>query len=326
MSSPPAPSGSSGSRDQWLSIELRHLAALSAVAHERSFRGAADTLGYVQSAVSQQIAFLERLVGQRLVERSRGPKPVSLTEAGTVLLGHIHDILGQLHTAQADLDALSEGLAGTLRVGVYQSAAARIMPSLLTSFGRRCPGVELMTRETMTDSALFDLVEAGSLDVAFCEMPVKDGPFESEALGEDPYVLVVAARTRLARLKRITSARQLESVSLIGYNAGRAMTRIEDELRQHGVEPSFIFRADITSTAQALAASGTGAAILPRLSVDADDPAIAIVQLGRLLSPRRMGLFWHRDRVPGPGLQALRDIAQEVCTELDPANVVQLAR
>src|SRR5256885_14315151 len=72
--------------DRWLGIELRHLTALEAVAREGSFGRAAKSLGYTQSAVSQQIAALERIVGARLVERPGGPRPVSPTEAGEALL------------------------------------------------------------------------------------------------------------------------------------------------------------------------------------------------------------------------------------------------
>ena len=86
------------SRDSWLGIELRHFAALAAVAEERSFRRAADRLGYVQSAISRQIAYLEQLTGERLIERSQGPKPVELTEAGELLLNREDRAAGPIWT------------------------------------------------------------------------------------------------------------------------------------------------------------------------------------------------------------------------------------
>src|SRR5919106_457238 len=68
--------------DRWLGVELRHLAALQAISAEGTFGKAARRLGYTQSAVSQQIATLERIVGERLLDRPGGPRPVTLTEAG----------------------------------------------------------------------------------------------------------------------------------------------------------------------------------------------------------------------------------------------------
>src|SRR5881397_4329443 len=110
-----------------LGVELRHLAALEAVGRTRSFGKAARELGYTQSAVSQQIAQLERSVGQRLVERPGGPRPVDLTDAGRLLLRHADAIVAQLDAAQADMSAFAEGAAGPLRVGIFQSVGARIL-------------------------------------------------------------------------------------------------------------------------------------------------------------------------------------------------------
>ena len=103
-------------RKHWLGIEFRHLAALAAIAEEGSFRAAADRLGYVQSAVSQQIAFLERTLDVRLIERAPGSHPVALTDAGRLILGHFEDILVKLGAAWADVEALSHGRAGAVRV------------------------------------------------------------------------------------------------------------------------------------------------------------------------------------------------------------------
>ena len=101
------------SADGLVGVEARHLAALQAIAEERSFSRAAERLGYAQSAVSQQIATLERAVGLKLVERPGGPRPVSLTEAGEVVLRHADRLLARLGALRADLDQLVAGESGT---------------------------------------------------------------------------------------------------------------------------------------------------------------------------------------------------------------------
>src|ERR687883_1289756 len=116
--------------DRWLGVELRHFLALEAVAREGSFGKAAVALGYTQSAVSQQIATLERQVGQKLIERPGGPRPVSLTEAGRLLLTHAEAIAARVAAAQADLSALGDGEAGAVPVRVFLSVGERDLPAL----------------------------------------------------------------------------------------------------------------------------------------------------------------------------------------------------
>ena len=111
----------------WPGLELRHLVALQAVAEAGTFGRAAAALGYTQSAMSQQIAALEALIGQRLIDRARGQPRVELTEAGRLLLAHANAVLARLEAAQADFAAFGEGALGVLRVGTYQSVSARIL-------------------------------------------------------------------------------------------------------------------------------------------------------------------------------------------------------
>ena len=116
--------------DHLLGIELRHFAALQAIAEHGSFGRAAKARGYTQSASSQQMAALERAVGEKLIERPGGPRAVSLTEAGELLLKHAEAIVARMKAAQADLAAFADGEAGPLRVGTYQSVSARLLPTL----------------------------------------------------------------------------------------------------------------------------------------------------------------------------------------------------
>src|SRR5579862_9032943 len=126
----------------WTRIELRHLVALQAVAETASFGRAAMLVGYTQSAISQQIAALEEIVGERLIERSRGPRPVTLTEAGQLLVSHAEHIVAHLRAAQADMVAYQAGEAGVLRLGIFQSVGARVLPEVLRAFIASWPQVE----------------------------------------------------------------------------------------------------------------------------------------------------------------------------------------
>jgi DNA-binding transcriptional LysR family regulator len=300
--------------DRWLGVELRHLAALEAVSREGSFGRAATALGYTQSAVSQQIATLERLVGEKLIERPGGPKPVSLTEAGRLLLRHAEAIVARIAAAQADLTALHDGEAGTLRVGIYQSIGQRILPELMRRYAAAWPLVEVTLTESASDEELLQLVERGELDLTFADLPLIEGPFEFVELLRDPWLLVVPKDSPLADRATPPPLREIAQLDLIGFRQCRSMTQIEAALRR---PIEFVFRSDHNGTVQGLVGAGVGAALLPSLAVDPNDEATRQIELGPNVPPRVIAVAWHRDRYRSPAANAFTELAAEVCAELD---------
>src|SRR5918995_923114 len=302
-------------QDPWLGVEIRHLAALEAVAKEGSFGRAAVALGYTQSAVSQQIQMLERIVGERLLERPGGPRAVSLTEAGTLLLRHAEAIVGRLRAAQADMAALAQGLAGALRVGTFQSVGAKVLPEVIRRFLDGWPQIELELTESASDDELLRLVERGELDLAFAMLPTLDGPFETDVLLRDPYVLLVPADHELAGLERASLA-EFGELTLIANRACRSTALAEGELVQRGVALDVAFRSDDNGTVQGLVGAGFGAALVPLLAADPRDERIRVLELDPEIPPRRIALVWHRDRHRSPAVRAFVDVALEVCADV----------
>jgi molybdate transport repressor ModE-like protein len=297
------------SPNRLLGVELRHLAALEAVARTRSFGAAARELGYTQSAVSQQIAQLEKLVGQRLVERPGGPRPVDLTEAGRLLLRHADSIVAHLDAAKADMAALEEGAAGSLRVGIYQSVGARILPALLRRFQEEFPRIDVEVREETDAADLLRLLEHGELDLTFADLPLPEGPFESQEILVDPYVLLVSAKSELAERDTAPTLRSLAGVPLIGW---RSTDEPERYLRGHVPDLNVVFRTDDNGTMTALVADDHGAAVVPRLVVNPRNPAVIALPLGSRIPPRHIAIVSHRDRYRSPAAAAFTELAREL--------------
>jgi|SRR5215208_1096111 molybdate transport repressor ModE-like protein len=302
--------------DRLLGVELRHLVALQAVAREGSFGRAARSLGYTQSAVSQQIAALERAVGERLVERPGGPKPVSLTEAGELLLRHANAIVARMQAAAADLAAFSGGEAGTLRIGTYQSVSARVLPTLIRRFKEAWPKIDVQLIESALDDELELLIERGEVDLSFVMLPTRDGlPLETQQLLVDPYVLIVPADSPLAGRGAPPSLREIGDLPLIGYRQCRSMEGIEAAIRRVGREPQVVFRSDDNGTVQGLVAAGIGVALVPQLTLQPTDGSLEVIDMSGLLPPRLIGVAWHRDRYRTPAARAFVEVARRFCAD-----------
>lgn len=302
--------------DRWLGLDLRHLIALKTIADEGSFGRAAERLGYTQSAISQQIAALERIVGLRLIDRPGGPRAISLTEAGRILLRHAEAIQARLLAAKADMAALEAGDAGRLRIGTFQSVGTRILPTLLRRFSDAHPDVEIVLRESPSEPELLAMIERGELDLTFLTLPVEPGPYDSIELLRDPYVLVVPAGSPLARLQRVPTLKEIALQPLIGFSQCSSMDAVESHLAASGRTPDVVFRSDNNGTVQGLVGAGVGISVSPLLTVEEGDERVGVIDLQGRIPPRVIGLVWHHDRHRTPAADAFVESATDVCREI----------
>src|SRR5919201_1353913 len=122
-------------------LDVRRLRVLREVAARGSFSAAAEALSFTQSAVSQQVAALERETGTMLVER--GARGIRLTDAGRALVSHADAILARIEAAEEELAAIAGLRGGRLRLASFQSAGATLLPRAVAGFHHRPPQVEL---------------------------------------------------------------------------------------------------------------------------------------------------------------------------------------
>jgi DNA-binding transcriptional LysR family regulator len=298
------------------SLELRHLVARVTVGSECSFGRAADRLGYTQSAVSQQIAALERSVGLKLVERPGGRRPVELTEAGARLARHAESIVSSVQLASAEMASLAGGRSGSLRVGIYESIGVRLLPGIVRRLSEGSPGLELEAIEARNDGEQLERLAGGELDIAFTVVPLDDERFETLELRDDPFCLLVPSGSELGR-RGVVELEELAALELVSFRSCRCERHVEEYLAERGVELSPFFRSDDNGVLQAVVAGGSGSALMPKLAIDESDERVTVIDLDDRLPSRRLALAWSRERGLAPAARHFIDAA--AMTDLEPA-------
>jgi DNA-binding transcriptional LysR family regulator len=281
---------------EWIGLELRHLAALRAIADEGSFKGAARLLGYTPSAISQQIASLERIVGTEVVAREQGRKALGPTEAGRILLSHLDAIVARLNAAKVDVEELERGTAGHMRIGAYESVGVRILPEVMRRFLESHPKMRIEVVDASIDLDLLRSLERGVLDLAFTTPPTPAGPFESRTVLHDPWVLVAQKGSEHVDRGAPRSPNELAGLPLIGFRSARAIDRYIEPLRATGVSLDIVLRSDHSRVIHEFVAAGLGVALMPMLAVDIHDPRTDVIDLADLIPPREIAIAWHTDR------------------------------
>ena len=295
----------------WNGLELRHLVALVAVADHGSISRAAIELGYTQSAVSQQVAALERAIGAPVFDRPGGRRPLTLTEAGAALLEHARAVLGRLRMAEADLRSVLAGEHGVLRVGTLQSVGTRVLPDVLRRFHVERPQVEVGLRESHDPAVLLHLVADGELDATFAELPLPESGFAHEEVLVDPILLLAPADSPEARRPAV-AVEDLADLPMIGYRNSTCSALVA-ACFEVGIEPRVVFRSDDNTTIQGCVGAGLGYALVPLLAVDVDDPAVRVLALDPPSPPRVLCVAWSAERRPPASLEPFLACVRETC-------------
>ena len=292
-------------------VRIPQLTALRAVAEEGSFIGAADILMRSQAAISQQIAALERAVGQPLFDRPGGPRPVSLTPAGRLLLRHAESILDRLAVADRELADLASGIAGRLACGTFQSVSVRLLPQIVRGVRAKAPNLAISLVEHTSNEALIDLLVSGEIDVTFLEGEITDSRLHTVAIGTDPFVVVLPADDPHASDAAYPTP-ALATAPLIGEHDCSTQRRIDAGLRSLGVTPRYAFRSGDNGAMQGMVRAGLGPAVMPRLAIDTADPGIVFKPLDPPIPPRTIILATHRGATPLPAERTFSEIAVSV--------------
>jgi DNA-binding transcriptional LysR family regulator len=291
----------------WHGVELRHLAALQAVGHERSFSAAAAALGYTQSAISGQIIALERVVGARLVERIRGSRLVKLSEAGEILVAHAAAISARLDAAQSDIAMLRAGVGPTLRIGTFQTLSRAVLADALHMLSAEDRDAEITLRESYEPAQLLDLLERGKLDLAFTLLPTRDGPFVATELYRDEQVLLVRRCDPLAARPSIAIGELADDRVIVLGNGHHASARLQVD--------------DIASLV-ALVSAGVGVGIAPARAVVVP-PDLAAIELDGAPPSQVVAVAWHRDRVPSARARRFVELTAGAAACLSPRPLLR---
>jgi DNA-binding transcriptional LysR family regulator len=263
--------------------DVQRLRAFMLVTDLGSVSAAANVLGYTQSAVSQQIAALEREVGEPLVDRSQ--RPLKPTRAGEVLRPHIERVLAELSGAQAAVEDLRGGMR-RLRLAAFSSALSSFVPAAVRDVRRADPDVVIQVLQLETKEAVQHLHD-GDADIAVVHympgiaVPETTGLDRRRLMVDDLYVVVPDGH-RLARAETV-SIKELEhepfGLPRRDTPAGRFRSVIEHLCAEAGFRPREAYELDDLPAAQAFVAAGIAVGAMHGLTLAAVPPGVTALPL-----------------------------------------------
>ena len=241
-------------------LTLQQLRVLAAVVDSGSFTGAAKTLRMTQPGVSHTISGLEAALGVALLERDRWG--VRTTEVGGEVVFYAREVLGLVERVGLAASGTKELEHGTLRVGSFPSAAGRLLPAIVGSFGRRYPGVEVILAEG-NDGQVREWVRSRTVDVGFVTLPAEG--LETVPVAEDEMLAVVPDGHPLSEEGAVEVERLAAEPFVM--SKGGCGPLILAAFRSAGRAPDVRFEVRETGTILAMVGEGLGVSVVPELAL-----------------------------------------------------------
>src|SRR3954454_870244 len=293
-------------------LDVRRMRVLREVAVRGSFSAAAEALSFTQSAVSQQIAALEREAGTVLVQRNA--RGVRLTEAGEALVRHAEVILARLGEAEAELEAIAGLRGGRLRLAAFESAASTLMPLAIAAFRAEHPGVELSLILSEPDESE-PLLKSGELDLALgfdARLRTDVDGIARTHLISDPMFLVLPADHPLARKRNLRLADLADDAWIAATRDCECNRLINRACAVAGFEPRIAFETDDYTAMQGFVAAGVGVSLIAALGLTSIRDDIVVRSLGRETPVREVYAATLADTHRTPATLAMLEIMTSV--------------
>ncbi|MEU9347025.1 LysR family transcriptional regulator [Streptomyces sp. NPDC048278] len=300
-------------------LDVRRLQVLRAVVTSGTVTAAAAHLGYTPSAVSQQVAALEKQAGTALLERvGRGVRP---TAAGLLLTEHaalIGSAVAQAETALADLRA---GRTGRLSVRYFATAGSTLVAPALARLRAEHPGVRVDLELTHPEDP-FQEVARGRADLAVvvqAQDRTGDG-FRLVRLLDDPYAAVLPLGHPLAG-KEMIDLHELSGEQWVGSEPpGPCLQPVLDSCAAAGFSPDFVIQSEDYATAQGFVAAGLGVGLMPRLGLRNRHPGVVVRPVRNPEPVRVISAAVRKTALEQPSLRGLLDALRDAAVGAGPID------
>lgn len=281
-------------------MDISGFQALVAVAEQRSFSRAAESLHLSQPAVSKRIAALETELGMPLVDRVG--RRISLTDAGATLLPRARRVLEEAEDARRALSHLAEHVAGRLCVGTSHHIGLHRLPDVLRRYIERYPAVDLDIQFMDSEDAC-QAVLHGELELGIVTLPAAPMPkLETREVWHDPLAVFVAPGHPLAQLQQPQIADLAHHAAVLPDERTYTHRIVRKALARHGIEPHLRLATNYLETLKMLVSIGLGWSLLPRGMAD---DSVRVLDLPELVVERRLGVVWHQRRQRSRAAHAL---------------------